>query len=113
MQTGDPLLLAQVAVRGPRARARRPVGRSVLRVLLVALVVVASWSWLHALRGDRMPVLQAHGPQTDDQEDFLSVVQAMTDIQLAIEAKDIRAGKGPNARTEENSAEDVQCCGTR
>jgi CHAT domain-containing protein len=64
-------------------------------------------AWLHADRGDRVPELQVHGPETDNEDDFLDSAQALIDIQLAMEAREIRSGKGPSARAEENTAEDV------
>ena len=72
--------------------------RRILDQLLVA--------WLRAVRGDRMPELRVSGPEDED-GGSVRAVQAMMDIQLAIEARNLRDGRGPVARTEEATVEDV------
>jgi tetratricopeptide (TPR) repeat protein len=63
--------------------------------------------WLQLVRGERMAEPRYHGPDTDDKDEFMAAVQAMTDIQHAMEARAIRAGFGAVARPDESSADDV------
>jgi len=64
-------------------------------------------SWLRLQRGERLPQIQIHGPQPDDNDDFMQGVKALMDVQLAMEARDIRAGRGPVSRQDESSVENV------
>ena len=63
--------------------------------------------WLKLTRGDRAPTTQLHGPQGEDTDEFIGAVNSIMDIQLAIEARDIRNGRGPVANRDESTVENV------
>lgn len=52
-----------------------------------------------------MTHLETHGPQADD--DILQAVTAMMDIQLAMEARTLRSGKGPTGSQDESTVENI------
>ncbi|MEI8354697.1 MAG: CHAT domain-containing protein [Deltaproteobacteria bacterium] len=63
--------------------------------------------WFKLTCGDRAPKAQLHGPQGEDTEKFMGAVNVIMDIQLAMEARDIRDGRGPVACRDESSAENI------
>lgn len=64
-------------------------------------------NWLSLQRGERIPQIHVSGPQEDDNDDLIKGVKAIRDIQLAMEAREIRNGNGPTSRQDESSIDNV------